>query len=302
MNLPLTPFIDKWGVFKWVVIYSEAYLQKHLLSGKWGLSKCRESLIQGLKKGTAKASASQCYVPAEYQGTVEYSICVSTGCCGKLPQTRWHKLCVCALTVPEVISVRTSSLGWEHHVVRARTLGETASWPVLVSRAAWLAVHGSRPHPLPQPRGFSRLLLLYCHVPFSSSVCGVRSPLASLLEQWGHWGLTQMIPISRSLITSGKYILWCNIHKNLDPVMFEALYSLYILGYNVLSAQCQALLGGWVGPYGIWKWVCFFISWLIVIYTKTINMHHKCTLEHWNTLYKETNYQTLFTLLTYSGC
>ena len=142
----------------------------------------------------------------------------------------------------------------------------------------------------------SSLLLLYCHVPFSSSVCVVRSPFASLLKQWWHWGLTQTIPISRSLLTSAKCTLWCKVTFMRIGIRltFEALYSLYRLGYNVPSAQCQALLGGWVGPYGIWRQVWFFISWLTVIYTKTMNMHHKCTLEHWNPLYKETNYQTHF--------
>lgn len=294
MNLPLTPFIDKWGVFNWVVIYSEACLQKHLLSGRWGLFECTESVLQGLRKGTTKASASQRSVPAEYQGTVGYSICVSTGCCDKLPQTRWHKLCVCSLTVPEVVSLKTSSLGWEQHVVRARDSGgdcflAISSFQNCVACCPWLTAP-------PSAETASRLSPASCcfivNVPFSSSVCVVRPPLASLLEQWGHWALTPTVPISRSLITPGKCILWCNIHKNWDPVTSEALYSLYRLGDNVLSAQCQARLGGWVG---IWNLkISLFLHFLTNSYIyKTINMHHKCTLERWNPLYKGTNYQTL---------
>ena len=161
-------------------------------------------------------------------------------------------MCVCSLTVPEVISLETSSPGWEHHVVRARgSGGYSLSWPFPVSRAAWLAILGSRPHPLQrQPHSYlqslaallSRAFLLFCVV---------RSPFASLLKQWWHWGLTQTIPISRSLLTSAKCTLWCKVTFMRIGIRltFEALYSLYRLGYNVPSAQCQALLGGWVGPY-----------------------------------------------------
>ena len=295
MNLPLTPFIDKWGIFNCVVIYSEAYLQKHLLSGKWGLFKCTESVIQGLKKGTTKASASQRSVPAEYQGAVGYSVCVSTGCCDELPQTRRHELCVCVCSD----SSRGHKSGNIFTALRAPCRQGQALWGRLLpghfqfpELSGLLSLAHGPALCRDSLTAFSSLLLLYCQRAFLLfCLCGQVSPCLPL-KQWGHWGLTQTVPISRSLITPGKCIPWCNIHKNWDPVTSEALYSLYRLGYNVLSAQYQALLGGWVG---IWNLkISPFLHFLTDSYIyRTINMPHKCALEHWNPLYKGTNYQTL---------
>lgn len=77
MNSPLTPFLDKRDMFNSVTIYAKAYLQKHLLDEKWGLFKCRESLIQSLKAVRDKPVLVNISVPAEYLGIRGVYRCIS---------------------------------------------------------------------------------------------------------------------------------------------------------------------------------------------------------------------------------